>query len=72
MRHLPNFFLKGQLHKLFFLFPVSTELLCVCVCACSRLCDSNLDAAGPQLRVGMLGRIWFPQKLVIQLLEQLY
>jgi len=23
MRHLPNFFLKGQLHKLFFLFPVS-------------------------------------------------
>ena len=24
MRHLPNFFTKGQLHKLFFLFPVSS------------------------------------------------
>lgn len=23
MRHLPNYFVKGQLHKLFFLFPVS-------------------------------------------------
>ena len=23
MRHLPNYFAKGQLHKLFFLFPVS-------------------------------------------------
>lgn len=25
MRHLPNFFAKGQLEKLFFLFPVSTS-----------------------------------------------
>lgn len=29
MRHLPNYFVKAQLHKLFFLFPVSLLHSCL-------------------------------------------
>lgn len=57
MRHLPNYFVKGQLHKLFFLFPVSLDSPpAVCLSSCwvqSRWADSITSDMGQQISCGL-------------------
>ena len=53
MRHLPNFFVKGQLEKLFFLFPVSLMLLFWCcmsamlISCADHLCNKKMALLYP-------------------------
>lgn len=51
MRHLPNYFNKGQLHKLFFLFPVSfPRFLLLLSSSCASFC-LRLTTAQTSLQV---------------------